>query len=381
MGDVAQQAGVSVKTVSRVVNDDPAVAPGTAERVRREIARLGYAPHGPARSLRSGRALRLGLILHALTDPFFAAMYDGVAAVAWQHGHLLLAGASHADLDDETQAVRALLSHGVDALIAAPLADSAPDIWRGVGVPLVLVGRQLPGLEADSVLADDEGGLRSALAHLAGLGHRVIGYLDDGEATWTSSVRREAFFASLASLGLPRGPVATVSGQRGVGGAAVELELRDTLATWMSSPGVGSGSLAGSGSGGTPTGPVGPVSAIVAGSARASVALLRVLAGGELARPAVVGVEDLALADLLTPALTVVTQQPEAIGRAAAALAFRRMSDPHAPPQAPLIGTQLIVRSSTFPVTEAWPSGGAAPAPPPGADHDPMTHHTEKGRP
>ena len=328
MADVARRAQVSLKTVSRVVNGDAAVAAATAERVREAITGLGYAPHQGARSLRSGRTMRLGLVLDSLDDPFFAGVYDGVAQVARRHDHLLLTCTSHAGPEREQRAVHALLAHGVDGMIATPADPSATALWAQVDVPVAFVDRPVPGLAADTVLSDATGGMKAAVDHLAGLGHRHLAYVGGDPKLWTTGARLEAFEAALAQAGLDPGPAVlgpwTLEGLRGV------------VQTWAdptSSPEAG-------------------VSAVVTGGAEATVGFLRAIRAGVSWRPALVGFGDLSLADLLCPPLTAVAQQAEAMGRTAAALIFRRVLDPHAPPQQAVIATRLVVRGSARPAAK-----------------------------
>ena len=130
MRDVASTAGVSLKTVSRVVNGEAGVSPATAARVAAAIARLGFARNDLARSLRHGRAGAVGLVIEDVANPFYSAIARVVEDAAHARGHILITGSCEEDPERERQLVQRLLRRLVDALIIVPAGED-PALERG----------------------------------------------------------------------------------------------------------------------------------------------------------------------------------------------------------------------------------------------------------
>lgn len=238
-----------------------------------------------------------------------------------EHDHLLLTSSAHNDPDRERTIVRALLAHGVAGIIAVPAQSD--HTWltgsREPAVPIVLVDRPIIGATVDTVLADNRGGVRSAVEHLVARGHRRLGFFGDEERLWTARERRDAFLATIDELGTP------TEGLVGMG-PYPPGRIRTLLQDWQSGRD--------------------PVTALVTGDGPVTVAVLRALAatGSHLA---VVGFDDIELADLLDPPLTVVAQDPRSMGRTAAELLFRRIHTQRAPVQTSLVRPRLVVRASS----------------------------------
>jgi LacI family transcriptional regulator len=163
MRDVASSAGVSLKTVSRVVNRESGVQAGTAARVEAAIAELGFARNDIARSLRHGRAGAIGLVIEDVANPFYSAIARTVEDVAHARGHMLIIGSCEEDPERERQLVLRLLRRSVDALVIVPAgADHRyllPELQAGT--PVVFVDRPPGGIEADTVMLDNRGGARA----------------------------------------------------------------------------------------------------------------------------------------------------------------------------------------------------------------------------
>ena len=120
MEDVAAYAGVALKTVSRVVNGEPGVTPGTAERVRAAIDQLGFRRNDSARMLRKGQTASIGLIMEDIGDPFYSVLSRAVEDVAREHGHVLLTGSSDEDPVRERELALAFCARRVDGLVVIP---------------------------------------------------------------------------------------------------------------------------------------------------------------------------------------------------------------------------------------------------------------------
>jgi LacI family transcriptional regulator len=120
MKDVAARAGVALKTVSRVVNDEPGVTPDTADRVRTAIEVLGFRRNDGARILRKGQTASIGLIMEDIGDPFYSTLSRAVEDTAHQHGSLLFTGSSDEDPARERELALAFCARRVDGLIISP---------------------------------------------------------------------------------------------------------------------------------------------------------------------------------------------------------------------------------------------------------------------
>ncbi|BBB01693.1 putative LacI family transcriptional regulator [Actinacidiphila reveromycinica] len=300
MKDVAARAGVGLKTVSRVVNEEPGVTPDTAARVQAAIDALGFRRNDSARLLRTRRTASVGLVLEDLADPFYAALSRAVEDVARSHGALLFTGSSAEDPRREQELVLAFCARRVDGLVVVPAGDDhrylLPEIAAGVAT--VFVDRPAGRLDADVVLTDNAGGTREGVAHLIAHGHRRIGFIGDQPGIHTAGERLRGYREAMASAGLKVRPEWYAMGPTTP--ERVEAALDAML------------------------GGAEPVTALFAGNNRVTVTAVRVLAGRP-ERIALVGFDDFELADVLDPAITVVAQDAPGIGRVAAQQLFRRL--------------------------------------------------------
>jgi LacI family transcriptional regulator len=323
MNDVARVAQVSLKTVSRVVNGEPNVRPETEQRVLRAIAELGFRRNDAARSLRQRHRPRtLGLVIGDVGNPFYSAIARGVEQVLRGREMLLITGSSDEDPERERELIRTLLERRVDGLIVAPAATDhrylLPDIAHGV--PIVFIDRPPGQIEADTILLDNAGGVQAAVEHLLELGHERIGFIGDLPSIFTAGERLRGYRAALASHGVAEDPSIVHLGSHGVESAA--LALRELLEL------------------------PDPPTAMLTGNNRITIGALTELAR-EHAALALVGFDDLELADLLGRPLTAVSYDAEAFGRHAAALAVRRLDGHDGPPEQLIEPTSLVVRASS----------------------------------
>ncbi len=321
MKDVAGHAGVALKTVSRVVNGEPGVRPQVAERVRGAIAELGYRRNDGARLLRKGQTASVGLVLEDIGDPFYSTLSRAVEDVAHQHASLLLTGSSDEDPERERELTLAFCARRVDGLIIIPASENHTYLLpeMAAGLAAVFVDRP-PGLiEADTVLSDNRRGAREGVTHLLGAGHRRIGYLGDAPQIYTAARRHEGYLAAMAAAGQPVDPSWVTM---------TPLD-RDTVARALARM----------------TGGPAPVTALFCGNNRATALALRELRTSGR-RLALVGFDDFELADLVTPATTVVAQDTAGLGRIAAELLFHRLAGDRDPVRRIELPTRLIVRGS-----------------------------------
>lgn len=324
MKDVAAQAGVGLKTVSRVVNGEAGVSSDTERRVQEAITSLGFRRNDSARVLRKGTTASVGLVLEDLADPFYSPLSRAVEEVARAHGALLINGSSAEDPEREQELALALCARRVDGLVIVPASDDhrylAPEIAAGVAT--VFVDRPPGRIAADLVLSDNFEGARTGVAHLIAHGHRRIGFIGDRPGIHTAKERLRGYRTAMAEAGLP------VADSWVAPGSTDSDRVRADAARMLD---------------GTE-----PVTAFFSGNNRVTVTLVRELAAPERRdRPvALVGFDDFELADLLSPPVTVVAQDPADLGRSAAELLFRRLDGADDEPRTVSRPTALIARGS-----------------------------------
>lgn len=205
MKDVAARAGVSVKTVSNVINGNQ-VAPATRERVERAIADLGYRPNISARNLRRGRTGILALAISEVDVPYFAELARLIVDLADEQGYTILIDQTGGDPGREQYVLEGMGARLVDGIIFSPVAMDHLDIARRVDTtPLVLLGERVSAGPADHVMVDNVAASRTATEHLAALGRRRIAAIgaQPGAQTGTARLRENGYRAALASAGLP----------------------------------------------------------------------------------------------------------------------------------------------------------------------------------
>jgi LacI family transcriptional regulator len=304
MKDVASRAGVALKTVSRVVNREPGVTPETTKRVLGAIEALGFRRNESARLLRTGHTATLGYIADTWADPDHAAVYRGLEQVAREHGYLLYSGSTDSDAEREERLALAMCARRVDGLIISPTPGShdylVSEIEAGVATVFVLRPPEL--VRADAVLPDERGGARAAITHLVSLGHSRIGFL--GEPTGhRSQALRAGYAEAMATAGLAVDPGWLVLD-------ATALSRSD-------------------------------VTAVFCADQRQTRVAVGTLSHRDVT---IVAFGDIDFADLLSPPVSVVSYNPELIGRTAAELLLRRLAGEQSPPRRVEVPVTLIAR-------------------------------------
>lgn len=207
--DVAVRAGVSVKTVSNVVNGYVHVAPATRARVEAAVADLGYRPNLFARSLRGGRSGIIALAIPELQVPYFAELAQCVVKEAAAHGFTVLIDQTEGIADHERLVMDGIRDHLIDGLIFSPLALGSRELARQRDQrPLVLLGERVAGNLADHVAIDNVSAAREAVLHLAGQGRRRVAAVGAQRVVRgeTARVRLAGYRAGLDEAGLPWDP-------------------------------------------------------------------------------------------------------------------------------------------------------------------------------
>lgn len=322
MLDVAQMAGVSLKTVSRVVNQEPRVNEETRKRVEAAIRSLGFRRNDIARSLRQGQtSLTVGLVIEDIANPFYAHLARGVEQIAQRHHHMLIISNSEENSQRERELVNAMLRRRVSGLLIVPAGRDHSYLQREVrlGTPVIFLDRPPVNLEVDTILLDSYGGAHTAIEHLLNQGHRRIGLICGDPSVHTGAGRVAGYRAALQEWGIPLEQSLICFGCDEP--IKAEAAVRRLLALQD------------------------PPTALFADNNRICIAALRALRTSPR-RPALIGFDDFELADMLPVPITVIAHDPVAMGRKAAELLFARLAGDDRPPQHILMPTGLIARGS-----------------------------------
>jgi LacI family transcriptional regulator len=327
MADVAAHAGVSLKTVSRVVNREPHVSPQLAERVRISIAALGFRRDAGARQLASRTTgPLLGYVQVDAANPFFGGVARGLEDVTSPQGYLVLTGSTDADPVREARLLETLVEARVAGIVVAA-AEGGDEVLRQElthGTAIVLVDRQLPGADCDTVTSTNRSGTTEAVRALLTAGHRRVAFLGGDPAVWTAAERRAGFEAAVAEAGLAEGGRRVVDGVGAVALAdAATHELLDGAD---------------------------PPTAILAAQDRIGLGVLEALRARDAQHEvALVVFDEIPHAALLDPPVATIAQDPVALGRSAGELLVARLRGERRPgPRTVEIPTRFHARASAM---------------------------------
>ncbi|MFD7656840.1 LacI family DNA-binding transcriptional regulator [Actinosynnema sp. NPDC059797] len=298
MREVAGLAGVSITTVSHVINETRPVAPDTRDRVLKAIEETGYTGDAIARSLVTGGTKSLGLAVSLVSHPYFAELIAAIESEATRAGYTLVLINTQGDAESEQAAVRMLRSRRVDGVLLTPTSGSAalPELRR-LGVPTVLVDRLTVAQDTDQVGPENVQATSTLVRHLADLGHRRIGLVPGTPGLATTDERVLGYRLGLGRAGL----------------AWDEALVRASLGPLL-----------------------GQVSGVVVGDHHVLVDVLRtarahgVRIGSDLA---LVTYDEVEWAELVDPPLTTMAQPVEEIGRTAVRLLLARIEEPDRAPE------------------------------------------------
>ncbi len=346
ISDVAARAGVSVATVSRVLNGNYPVAEHTRDRVSQAVRDLGYVANAHARALIKSTSGTVGVILHDISDPYFAEIVKGIQEVADESGRLVLICSSQRDPDREIAYIEMLRGQRVDGVIITSgyvedddFVTALHEQARGLrlqGSILVLCGHY--PVRSPAVVPDNAGGAFGVTAHLLQLGHRRIAHLSGPPRFSTTEDRQRGYEGALASYGIPADPGLVVGGDFSRDGAYASCaRLVDSGIDF---------------------------SAIFAANDIMAIGALAALRDRGLRVPddvSVVGFDDLPISRDLSPPLTTVAVPMADIGRRAMGL----IVNPPSHTWVVHLATQVVIRASTSPhrggsVDPARPPSGAA---------------------
>ncbi len=321
--DVAEKAGVSTATASRVLSGHPSTSPAARSAVEQAVAELGFRPNAQARSLRKTTTQTLGLLLPDIRNPFFADLAHAVEQRARDFGYLTLFGNANESSEQQDRYFDVMLSQRVDGLIAAPQGGSAS--LAGIlesKVPTVFVDRVIEGADVPSISPDNRSGIREAVDHLTGLGHRRIGYIAGPQSTSTGRERLQSYQEAISeSPADDAGELIYIGDFQAASGAAGAHALLDL-----------------------PDAPT----AILAADSLMSIGAIGVCNERGLSigtDVAFVGYDDIEAFTLLNPALTVIAHDVDAMGRGAVEMLVDVIAGESIRSQ--VLPSRLIVRGST----------------------------------
>jgi LacI family transcriptional regulator len=305
MHDVAELAGVSAKTVSRVFNGEQHVTDETRAKVERAMQELNFVPNMLARSFRVGYDRAVGVAIPDIADPFFAAMTRAIEDVALSRQMGVVISSLGRDPARERQVLQALLHRSIVGLIAVPISADQSYLapWQQ-RTPVVFVDRLPSKIKADSVVVDDRAGAMAATLHLFKHGHRRISFIGDSLQIATTRLRLEGYQAALAEAGIEfDNSLIAFSGLEGGG-----YDVREAMSLLLTGRQ-------------TPT-------AIFSSNAKATMGIVAELQLAGRKDIALVSYGDFPTASLLQPAITVMNQDPAHIGQAAAERLLIRIEQP-----------------------------------------------------
>ncbi|WP_328366692.1 LacI family transcriptional regulator [Streptomyces sp. NBC_00445] len=328
MADVARSAGVSVATVSHVLNDTRPVLPHTRQAVLDAMEELGYTPNTLARSLVTSRTRSIGLAVSAISNPYFTEILQGVEAGALEHGYSLLIADPHDDPEHERKVVQLLHERRVDGMIVAPSADPRELLayLDRHAVPTVLLDRVVDADGAsrfDQVCAESAAPTTRLVSHLAELGHRRIGLVAGLAGLSTTAERITGYRHGLAAAGLPYDERLVVHGDSESAGAERATAALLSLGA--------------------------PPSALVTANNTMTLGALRALRAHGRSVPddiALCCFDDFAWADLFSPRLTAIAQPSREIGAQAVRVLLDRLSSPDRPARTVRLDCTFVHRTS-----------------------------------
>lgn len=322
--DVAALAEVSAKTVSRVVNGERYVSAEVADRVNQAIRRLGYRHNLAASALRAGTtSSAVGVILVDISNPFSSAIHRAVQDAFAGTGIAVLSASTDEEAERERAAVDAFVKRRVDGLIVMPASHDHAYLGAetAAGMHVVMIDRPPAFLNVDSVVSENREGATRGVEHLIAAGHRRIGFVGNWPSVTSSRQRFEGYGQALQRAGIPFDSGLVAQGFRDEdevrGAATALLTMADT-----------------------------PSALFVGQNVLCAPVIRAVRALGRSGSVAIVGFDGFDSADLIEPGLTVVTQDPVAMGRTAAEILLGRIQGNRSPARADVLPVQLVERGS-----------------------------------
>ncbi len=323
--DVAQRAGVSSATVSRVLADKPHVRPELRGRVWEAVEELGYQPNRVARSLRAQKSEIIGLIISDIQNPFFTSIVRAVEDAAYDQGYSVFLCNSDENPKKEKMYLDLMRAENVAGIIASPTCENS-DCFEDIlnaETPIVEIDRRTPAAETDTVLCNNAEAAHNLISHLIADGHHRIGAIVPRSNITTGRERMDGYVRALADHDIDPVPESIIEvmpkEKQGCGAAARLLELPA------------------------------PPTAIFTGNNLLTIGALKAIRARDLTIPddvALAAFDEMRWTPLIKPGLTVIEQPIYELGRTAADLLLKRIEDPSRPPREVILKGRLIVRQS-----------------------------------
>lgn len=314
--DVAKKAGVSVATVSYVLNDSGSVSKRVKNKVLTAVRTLGYTPNRAAQAMRTGRTKTLGLVLPDLLNPFFPEMAQVFENIARELGYSIFLVDTKHSVEIEKEGINSLIQQGVDGIIWFPKTQENTAHGISAHVPIIVLDRELPGF--DIVRPNHEEGGRLQSEYLLEMGHKKVGLISGPLSVDNMRLRRDAFVEAFRKNG------------------KIAWELENPFS--MEITAINKKQL----SKGKPT-------AIVAGNDMIAVGVIKTLNELGIAVPeqvSVIGFDNISWCEVVSPALTTIRMQLKEIAAEAVSLLLRRITEPNTPQRKIVINVELVTRDS-----------------------------------
>jgi LacI family transcriptional regulator len=324
--DVAKKAGVSISTVSRVLNKSSYVKKSTFERVEAVISELGYSPNHIARSLSKGTTGIIGAILPDISNPFFPALARGIGDAAVARGYTLILCNTDGYASHEKSSVRALLEKQVDGIVFVTGSSRAVELVREASkaCPVAVIDREVQGVSCDMVTVDNYRGSFEMTRHLLNTGHRHIAYITGPMHLSTSRERLRGLRDCLAAAGIERQPL--------VFNGDFKYDTGYSFAREIIRLGL-------------------DVTCVYCANDLMALGAMRSFLDSGLKVPeqmAVAGFDDIAMSSLIRPALTTIAQPAYQMGVIAAEFLLERLDNgKELAPRSKILEPVLVIRDST----------------------------------
>lgn len=323
--DVARSAGVSVKTVSRVLNDEPYVAAATRDRVHSAMRALSYRPNPAAQGLRRAASGAIAFVCEDISEPFAAQLALSIERAIGDE-YVVIVASTMGDPARERETVESLAAGYADGIILSPTAGEKGYLTRlPRGTALACLDRPAGDVATDVVLSDNVSGMAEAVRHLIQRGHTRIGYVGDAATVFTQQERLAGYRSALLAADLPFDKELVYQH------APDEARLQQHL-SWS-------------------TQIRRPPTALVSGNSLTTLSLIR--AGFTVGSESFIGFDDFPLAEALEGGVNVVSQDADALGAEATHTILRRLRDNTAPVRTARLGTRLLLRRTPTPVAGA----------------------------
>ena len=320
---VAEKAGVSIATVSRVLNDSDNVSEDLKTRVNRVVQEIGYRPNRAAKNLREGKVRKVGVLFADIRNPFFTSVLAGIESELQEAEYVLVLGNSNEDPRIEKTHLDTFLEEGVAGILFSASTNSSANykFVQQKGIPMLAFDRFPVGIRVDSVTINNVAASRQATVHLLDLGYKKIGLVAGPETVSTAQDRQQGYLEALKSAGIEQAYIETGDFRQEGGYQAMKRLLAK---------------------------PDRPAAVLVANNLM-TLGALQAIHEEHLQIPkeiALVGFDDMPWATSLQPPLTVVAQPTYEMGKIAARLLLDRIKNPSDPVHQVILDTQLIIRES-----------------------------------